>query len=310
MDKKKKTKSAFKAFHQSLPVVREAVKLLQIPFIVTKLLQKPDCTLSDFYGACIEMREKLKIATTKQKKTDLAQCLLTEFENRRHQMIDNESMLSAVFLDRRYALDLTDGETELAKIALCNLWQRFCDARKKETSPQQTDQVELVEQVEQEESDDEFEFNMSSYMSSKAGETNTSIQTDMSSTRNDDAPNHQPNITHSKDAFMILLGDFENQFKVIHHSIPILEFWKDKMESLPELYEIAQILNSIPPSQATVERSFSALAYIYGPLRCKLSHELLEEILRIKLNSETANKIFENEKKELKTNFVNGLDDI
>lgn len=127
-----KTKCAFKAVHQKFDLIREATKLLKIPYEVTKLLQKKGCTLSDFYGAAIGMREKLKIANNKpNNKTDLAQCLLNEFEKRRPHLINNKAMLSAVYLDRRFAIDLTDRETELAKLVLCDIWDRICAMEKK-----------------------------------------------------------------------------------------------------------------------------------------------------------------------------------
>lgn len=116
----------FKIVHQKLQHIKEAVNLLQIPFEVTKLLQRRDCTLSDFYGACIKMREKFKIAAQKDMKTNLAKQLLAEFEKRNGQLMKNEAMLSAVFLDRRFSVDLSERETELAKIALSNTWERYC----------------------------------------------------------------------------------------------------------------------------------------------------------------------------------------
>lgn len=284
------TKIAFKAICQKLPVIREATKLLHIPFVVTQLLQRPDCTLSDFYGACIEMKERLKIATQKQNKTDLAQCLLHEFENRRHHMINNEAMLSAVYLDRRFAVDLSDRETELAKIALCNLWQRFSNAKKTESPLEPT-----IQNVETESDDDDYmEFNMSLYLSAKAGEA---VE------KNGNESNKRNDRTISKDEFLLLLEDYENKFKFIHHKTKILAFWKDQKQQFPEIYEMAKILNGIPPSQATVERAFSALAYIYSPLRCSLSSEMLEDILQIKLNSEILKQIFLEERIELEEGF-------
>lgn len=281
-------KIAFKAICQKLSVISEATKLLQIPFVVTQLLQKPDCTLSDFYGACIEMGERLKIATQKQKKTDLAQCLLNEFENRRHHMINNEAMLTAVYLDRRFAIDLSDRETELAKTALGNLWQRFSNAQRSETPQEPTNQSVEIE------SDDYVEFNMSLYMSAKAGET---VE------KNGNQSNKKNECMISKDEFLLLLETFEKKFKFIHHKTKILAFWSEQKQEFLEIYELAKILNGIPPSQATVERAFSALAYIYSPLRCSLSTEMLEDILRIKLNSEILNQIFLKERMDLQEMF-------
>lgn len=296
--------STFKVVYQKLSVIREVVKLLQIPFEVTQLLQRSDCTLSDFYGACIKMREKLKRAKNKENnKTDLAQYLLEEFENRRSHLINNHAMLSAVYLDRRFAIDLTDRETELAKLALCNLWEKIFLVHNSNVSHDiHTEPLNTSVDID---SDSEIEFDMSAYMFAKVRDQmeENIVPPNTSTARYDDADcEHQPNYTINKDQFLLLLNSFEQKFKLVHHKMPILQFWKEQKQSFPEIYALAQVLNGIPPSQATVERAFSALAYIYGPLRCRLSAELLTDILQIKLNSQIMESIFLEERLDIKKN--------
>lgn len=68
---------------------------------------------------------------------------------------------------------------------------------------------------------------------------------------------------------------------------------------------MATIFNGCPPSQATVEREFSTLNYIFGPLRSKLSNRILSDIMIIKLNSELLYDFFVQERKDLEKQYSN-----
>lgn len=65
----------------------------------------------------------------------------------------------------------------------------------------------------------------------------------------------------------------------------IHEFWEiNKNQFGNELYEIACVIFSIPPTQAAVERCFSALKFMFSELRYQLAEDLLECCLLIHLN--------------------------
>lgn len=300
--------SSFKVVQQRMPDIKEAVKLLQIPYEVTKLLQRHDCTLSDFYGACIKMREKFKIAAQRNLKTALGQQLLAEFERRNSQLMKIEAMLAAVFLDRRFSVDLSEREIELAKMSLSNTWERYRNLQQslhEEDEPQPTpNENESVANV-----SDEFAFDMSYYLKSKAGETsdeNGSETFDANNTGQSvehDTLKIQPNYSMSKQEFLILLSEFEEKFKIIDRNTNILNFWRTQKHSSPEIYVISLILNGCPPSQSTVEREFSTLSYIFGPLRSNLSDDLLSNIMLIKLNSELLYDFFAQERNILEKQY-------
>lgn len=65
----------------------------------------------------------------------------------------------------------------------------------------------------------------------------------------------------------------------------LMEYWRNKKFVLPSLRKLALILHSVPATQVSVERSFSALRLILGDLRYNLSEENLEAIMIAKLNS-------------------------
>lgn len=62
-------------------------------------------------------------------------------------------------------------------------------------------------------------------------------------------------------------------------------YWHDRKESNPELYRLAMIVFSVPPSQASVERSFSVLNTMFTRQRTRIYDHNLENQLFVALNS-------------------------
>lgn len=135
---------------------------MRVPYNFSKLIQKEQYTLSDAYAACIVLREQLKhFANKPNKLTNLAECLLHEYQHKRFKMMKSPAMYAAVHLDRRYAADLCDGEVELAKITLCEVWDRVKHSRKSADGEQANDNSSTAE------SEKEWSFNIDEYMRSK-----------------------------------------------------------------------------------------------------------------------------------------------
>ena len=65
----------------------------------------------------------------------------------------------------------------------------------------------------------------------------------------------------------------------------LLEYWESKKFVFPWLRKLALIVHSVPATQVSVERSFSALRLILGDLRYNLSEEHLKSIMMVKLNT-------------------------
>lgn len=311
-----KKDSGFKALLQKMPKVKEAVKVLKIPYVVTKMLQKYDAKLSDFYGACIMMKEKLKVLTTKhEKQTNLAENL-GEFERRRSKMLDNSAMLAAVYLDRRFSADLNESQIGLAKLYLMNLWERIRKSRRKIIEIPEANEVQpnqLSDSV------DEEEFSFQKYFQAKGLFVNEGTHTSVALVNLSEPPitnnnesvtpngtdNFGPNYLKTKPEFAISLDEFERKFPIIRHDTSIIPFWEERKNHFQEINEIAVILFGIPPSQAEVERSFSQFGFVFTCRRTNLGPNLLQDIMMIKLNKELAYKVFENDLKIEKTKFEN-----
>lgn len=137
--------------------------------------------------------------------------------------------------------------------------------------------LESLAHVDSREKDSTDEFDLEKYFAAKENTTDE----------------HQNRITECE--FSALLDDFETTFGRIHSKTAILTFWQQQKSSFPELYKIACVINAIPPAQATVERCFSALKFVYGCLRCNISLELLRDLMTIRLNKGLVAAIFEND---------------
>lgn len=286
--------AAFNLIKESFSIIKEAVNVLGHVQVVTKLLQKTDFTLSDFYGAFIRLRQTInQTAGLQNKQTNLANCLLKELDARRDGLLKNESMLCAVYLDRRFAVLLSVDQIEFAKKSLYKLY-------KKSITVMKLDEPEKTNDNNNKSKSDVFDFE--AFLIGTGCEP---LICDETESGNEELIPAVANFNSKLDEkeFLILLDRFETQFQRIHYKIPILNFWKENEKTFPELYVLSTMLNSIPPAQASVERCFSVLSFLYNCRRCKLSVELLQELLLININKDMVEEIFVADLKELRNSL-------
>lgn len=83
----------------------------------------------------------------------------------------------------------------------------------------------------------------------------------------------------------------------------IFEYWEEKKDTFPELYKLAKVVHAVPAAQASCERTFSTATFVFSRYRSKLSQQMLQDILLIRLNrvffyevvsDEIANEKFKN----------------
>lgn len=285
--------AAFKMIKDFFPKIKEAVKILSHARIVTKTLQKTDCTLSDFYGSFIKMYENIKLYSCKpNKQTNLANCLLIEFGARHDRLFKNEAVLCALYLDRRFALLLKEKEVEFAKKSLYKLYKNAIEIMNIEDPKQSKGCIN---------ESSECEFDMESFLIEKGCEP-LPIHTDENANDEPSIPKQSFDCNMDENDFFILLEKFEEKYPRIHHSTPILNFWREQCE-FPELFILSTIWNSIPPAQASVERCFSILSLVFNCRRCNISLDLLQEILLININRNIVESIFNTDLNILKEKY-------
>lgn len=240
--------------------VKEMHNILQILYEATNQSQRADMTLSDFYGCWL--LAKIQLENFQEHHTNLARQMLHAMNRREKILIDNDTMVSAVFLDPRYSSELTESQIERAKANLVNCW---CNLKSTVTQNN-------VNQNERTNTKRDF---LEEHFLNKGLEPIIN---------NDVKESTGPDFSKAGIDILRLLDKYYAESIRLHHSESILQFWENKASTHPELYIIACIFNSIPPCQTTVERAFSALNCIFTNRRYKIKQSMLEDILTIKLN--------------------------
>ncbi|KAI8126496.1 putative AC transposase [Lucilia cuprina] len=217
---------------------------------------------SDFYLQWLRCKllttEIIKENNTKKESMlfKISSVLLQSMEKREEKLLSNCGLLSCLYLDPRICHLLTDNQKLNAIKYLKMLWQK----------------IKLVCGVE-------------------IGNTTTSnIITPEIRKENDDDDGILNNFLNQ-----VFRGNEVNNvdvnYKIETLNLPyatspvnVLNFWKDRKYSDPELYALSNVCFAIPPTQVSVERAFSSLKFVLTENRNRLSKETLDNILLVKLN--------------------------
>lgn len=270
-----KKERLFAIIQSKWTLIEEAVRVLKMFFLMTKELQRIDFTLSDFYGYLIAVRENLQNYLNNIPQTStLATCLQTELNKRLPMLNKNPVMLCAVFLDRRYSSELNKDEKALAIRTLLKIWDEMRELHKNDNSVGN-------------DMNDSFQFAdnasvLEAYFNSKG----VGLMVPANS------KDGKPNYSLSNADMYENLQNFDEKFGRQPTTKNVLEFWKEQKIVYPEIYSLSTVINAIPPTQATTERCFSSLNFIFDEKRTKLSMVLLEQILLIRLNVDIVLEIF------------------
>lgn len=251
---------------EKFPIVEEVVHILEILYEATKLLQKPEFGLSDFFACWIVIGARLKVFTSHIAcKTDLAQCLQKELDTRKQILLDNDSMAAAIFLDRRFSSELTQAQRENAKSAMMKVWKRIQEVHQSplttandENSQKKETYIDVLEKY----------FNEKGVMSI-----------------NESGQSGEIDYTKGEIGMEDIFNRFDLEFQSrLPPNTNIMAFWEETKQKYPELYLIASVINAIPPTQCIIESNFSLLSFVFNSKRCTLDQTTLEDIMLIKLN--------------------------
>lgn len=259
-------------------VLEEMLCALKIPFEVTNAVQNATFTLSDFYGSWLKMERSLNKLVTQNSLFKFTEKLIEMVEKRKKNLLNNQAMISAVYLDPRFNFKLTQEETQIAKLTLENLFKRV---KKLKESSSQSEPATHDADI-----DDSFERDCVASGMPQAFHRASAMET--------------ADRTFFATNFSDLFESFEKCDR-LHNRDSILEFWRDRKNEDPVLYELAAIVHAIPPTQATVERAFSALACVCNNKTSRLSETSLENILMIVLNKDLVESINQRDMDALST---------
>lgn len=242
--------------------VGEIVLILKEFAISTTTVQNEQISLSSFSG----IWAKLIIHCKKNLSNQLAKSLLAAMCKRHDQLLNNPVMNAALYMDPRYQKYMTLEKKNHAINYLIALHHRI-DALKNETI-EETTAIYIPLDV-------EMDSVLLQFMN---GSSVDEIQINRAHVH--------PNTTKTPEDIIRSFDGTEIPFNEC-----IFEYWNKQQQTKPLLFELATLLHSVPPSQATVERAFSAFALILTHLRTRMSDHVLDDVLTIRLNPELFDEI-------------------
>lgn len=219
---------------------------------LTTKMQRIEISLSDFFGGWA----KIKFEITKYGEENLAQQLLSEMKTRESDLFNNQVLHAAIYLDPRYQLYIPQPNKENAVTFLSSLHKKLAFLKH-----------------------ENFNANLHAYDSNELDAFLNSIFDHVETEHKENNTTDSTN----KDIKTILL-EFNGNKEL--RSSSVFDYWRANKDLKPELYNLAVTVHSVPPTQTTVERSFSAMALILSPLRTRLSDKNLENLLLVRLNRE------------------------
>lgn len=222
-------------------------EILTVFYKISIKLQKEHCTLSDFFGYWTFAKK------TTEKNTDpLSQEIVNQMNHYNAQLMDNPALLGSAYMDPRYQRMLNNDQKATAIAYLTNLYIRMKNI-------EQPDDVANNSAAHTYNDNNSFEAEMDGFLSDF------------------DIDDEHIDI------------DIEDQLRNLKFfskdsSLSPMAYWQSKQMEDRELYQLAITVHSIPPTQTTVERAFSALSIILNCRRTKLNDESLQSILLLRLN--------------------------
>lgn len=221
-------------------------RVLREPYKITMALQKADYFLSDFFGDWLKMKRNLQ-----EIEHEFARRVLHSLIAREEPLLNHKLMLCTVYLDPRYNFLLDEAQTKIAVAELILLWSHI-----NKICPQQANSQQL--------NDDDDEF--SKFLREASHKS-------------------QPNNINPYDSIIVKVKSFRNRAQ-LSYKTNIFDYWTSIKTEEPELFKLITVLFSIPATQASVERCFSSLTYIFNNYRSRLSPDILRDVLILRLNFE------------------------
>ncbi|CAI6376851.1 unnamed protein product [Macrosiphum euphorbiae] len=185
--------------------------------------------------------------------------------------LSNSTFLAAIFVDPRYQCLLTPEQQQIAITRLVETWETLLLLKNRDSPidefPEITanDKSTIESTIESsQDSTDPFE----EFLSSQASLTSNSFAS---------------SLTVTSESILNILNGFKNVER-ISYTADILQYWKTRQLTDPELYQLASVVLAVPATQVSVERSFSGLKFVVSDLRTSLDPELLEAIMLVRSN--------------------------
>ncbi|CAI6352385.1 unnamed protein product [Macrosiphum euphorbiae] len=247
--------------------IQSVVNALHPVKTATLALQKQNLTIGDFYAIWLKSTHGLNANGS-----ILAKKIKSLMDKRMQEnYLSNSTFLAAIFVDPRYQCLLTPEQQQIAITRLVETWETLLLLKNRDSPidefPEITanDKSTIESTIESsQDSTDPFE----EFLSSQASLTSNSSAS---------------SLTVTSESILNILNGFKNVER-ISYTADILQYWKTRQITDPELYQLASVVLAVPATQVSVERSFSGLKFVVSDLRTSLDPELLEAIMLVRSN--------------------------
>lgn len=273
---------------QKFVVLGELIRVLAVAHNATIYFQNKTITLSDVYSRWMGMQlhlEHLDVAK-KSPKTGFAKHLFVTTKSKKERIFNNPLMSCALFLDPRFHSEICQNPQKVAqaKENMLTIWRRLNILRSNEITAQAESTNVSSGSVE---SDFDEQGAIAIYL-----QRHSQSQSQSHQQQNENIP--MQNVGEDIETIIEVY-----QPSSIPQNSKILEYWESVKEEHSELYRIAMVVFSIPPTEVAIERDFSHLDCVFTKRRGNLCQSRLEEIFVIHLNSDLFHIAMEEEVNEL-----------
>lgn len=181
-------------------------------------------------------------------------------KQREKTVLQNPSTLACIYLHPTYNILLSDMEKTIAVEHISSLWQRLQSIRDSQISHiHDEDQIALP--------DSESDCNDINELVNWKKNSSMPIPPDSNSA-----------LAHSLHRYKNLV------LNTTISNVDPMQFWKERKDKNRELHSIACVIFAAAPTQVSVERAFSGLAFILNPQRTNLGDKNIDNIMIIRQN--------------------------
>ena len=252
--------------------IKLLVNILDLPYFTTMQLQKEEFTLTDFYIEWIKLKQDIKNIKNKYSET-----FIKILEIRIEKLLNNDAMLCAMYLDPRCQSSVAKSKKERIKkkLLLIHLYnKRIFDDSSESGNFSYSDLSKSLSQDKEIYSQEDTDILKIVTMSSPVELSPHNYYDVVEKNFAEEEKNQE---------IIKIIEDFDN-IQRIHPNESVLKYWATHKNIKNELYQLANIIFSVPATQVSVERCFSAVKLILSNKRYNLGHSTLEDIILLKFN--------------------------
>lgn len=229
---------------------------------IKTIFMKLECN-QIFYSNFFKYWLELKFELRKMSSNMLANKLSSLLETKEKEILSNSILVSAIYLDPRFKFLLTHTQNEQACTHLKALYdhiQKINTNKFDISNVKQEDEEQIMPSPEE-----------------------TSDLSDFLKLLESQRKQIDPHIPNQMKCYSEIENYRESR---LEPQTNIMEYWLLRKSEYSHLYNLVKIINAVPASQASVEKTFSALKYILNDNGENSNvDEMLEDVLLVRLNA-------------------------